>query len=57
MKGVFFLYMLLECLGGLFISFTFLYILFAILYLFKINNVNEKDMLNFYKNQWKRKNK
>lgn len=49
--------MLLECLVASFISFNFLYIFFAILYLFKINNVNDKDMLNFYMNQWKRKNK
>ena len=49
--------MLLECLVGLFISFNFLYIFSAILYLFKINNVNDNDMLNFYKNHWKRKNK
>ena len=35
----------------LFICFTFLYILFSIYYLFSINNVKEKDMWNFYKNQ------
>lgn len=47
--------MLLELFLGLFLSFILLYILSSIAYLFSIHMITEKDMLNFYKGQWKTK--
>ena len=38
------------------ICFTFLYIMFCLMYLFQFHNVTEKEMIDFYKKQW-RKNK